>query len=708
MIQALPGAYGDLLYRGDELVVVRSIDKAVACPDWMADVAEFGHLMFLNIALDPETQKVYASGKANIGNAVVIVGPDNFQTVIPGGWPNYPSQLAVVEGRLVCYVVLSLTEFGMFDLSGQLLATLTIPPAYQGTSEGIRFVADDGTVMWGKQTEAGIFEGLIIREWMQRSGYTGGQGQDGGFALSGNGVSTLYPSGNTFFPRIAVHGDRLSLLYVNGGMVCWDTLTLPLEAIAPVPPIPAPKISNVQYDPLVKAGQPWRMSFDCVDTSFWVEFTEPPQRLRIHAVNDTGEDTTGVVRPITIEGPDTPEPPEPPIMPILGRFWYQPNIGSKDLLQVFDQLPQAGAFVLYIQEVLADQSGGQVGDNTYPNLVAAGAFAKLKANDTPLVIESGALKEFDCDGSKLREAMATAVRRVEDAGGIVSAFSMDEPLTGNTIDNAQGISCDLPLSACVDVMAAYIRLALSFGCLCGWLEAWPRIPLQTLKDALRQLNTRDALPHYLHVDINYHECEQQHISASQIAAFIHAIQEECNTYGVLFGVFVNSTEDPIATDQAHHTNLIALANRLHGIVPDVAHVHVAAWASRVPNGPQDVPNNFGQFGLLSTFDETCQIFDPIPVEPPEEIDPMLYKLIDPVSVGILRVKQLKPSQEAGKYVAIMEDGTVASVQPDGSMQYRPAGTDAPWEQCFLDEGRKALLYDPDKDIHWAYAYALVG
>lgn len=615
--------------------------------------------------------------------------------------------------------------FGVFGCIFDLTGTLRfVDLGERVTSQGYRYAFDDGTpggrLVYGDDTilRNGVhsFTDLTAN---QDGSFLIGQSMTAGVDVFVGGalrnIPVTYPDGVPVRESYDVHayleGDAVTFAFWDvqpDGLTAFtvdttvaELLALPARGDAPTPtPIPAPKISNVQYDPLVKAGQPWRASFDCVETSFWVEFTEPPQRLRIHAVNDTGEDTTGVYRPIAIEGPDTPEPPEPQPMPILGRFWYQPNIGSKDLLQVFDQLPQAGAFVLYIQEILADQHAGDVGDNTYPNLVAAGAFSKLKAAGVPLAIEAGALKEFDCDGSKLREAMKTAVRRVEDAGGVVAAFSMDEPLTGNTIDNAQGISCDLPLSACVDVMAAYITLANSLGCLCNWLEAWPRIPLQALKDALRQLNARDALPHALHVDINYHECEQQHISASQIAAFIHAIQQECNQYGVLFGVFVNSTEDPIATDQAHHTNLVALANRLHGIVPDVAHVHVAAWASRVKNGPQDVPNNFGQFGLLSTFDEVSQIFEPIPVEPPEEIDLMDYKLVD----YVLRVKAVKTSAAGGKVTAILPDDQVASVQPDGTFGVRPAGTDAAFEQAYDRAG--LLLYEPVPDKRYAVAYRL--
>jgi hypothetical protein len=701
--QQQPGLYGDLLYRGGELVVVRSLIGSVTCPDWTADVTAHGHLMFLNAVLDPATQQIYASGKANAGSNVVIVGPDNFQTVIAGGYGNYPSQLAVVDGRVVCYVVLNLFQYGVYDLAGALLSTGLIPDQYHGTSQGIRFVGDDGAIYWGDQTMAGIFEGLVIREWMQRGGYTGGQGQDGGFGLSGNGVSTLYPSGNTFFPRIAVNDHQLALLYVNNARVCWDTLTLPLD-VAPSPPLPAPKIAVSSYDALLKAAEPWHLEFtNTGDGTRFIVTKDVRDRLWVEAENAAGHDRTGTVRQLTIEGPDPEPEPEPEPPPMLRRYWFQSNIGSKDLLDLFDDpshLMGLDVVVLYAQHVLTDVSTPQLGPNTWPTFVAHEAVRKLKDAGRPLVIEMGSVKDGDCQALANIAGMQEILQRVHDAGGQVAAFSADEPITNSR-------ACHQSLAQTAEGHATWTHAVRALGPIeVGWLEAWPAASLDEQRLFLQELKAHDALPDYWHLDINWKDAEHQHKNP---AAFIDAAKVLAAQYGITLGIFVNSTVDPIPTDLQHHQNLTALAQKIYGLVPDIAHVTVAAWAHRVSPDPthatQNVPNNLGAAGLLQTFTDVAALFAGTP-PPTQEIDPMLYKLMDPTTAGIIRLKQLKPLDGSpGKFTAILPNDHVVSIQPNGSFDTRDPGTAADYEQCYADNG--LLFYEPQPEKRYAWAYRLL-
>jgi hypothetical protein len=709
MTSPQPGFYGDLLYRGGELVVVRSLVWSVTCPDWTADVTAHEYLMFLNAVLDPATQQIYASGKAHIGSRVVIVGPDTFETIIPCGSGNYPSQLAVVDGRVVCYVVLSGTEYGMFDLAGALLETRPIPVEHQGTSQGIRFVADDGTIVWGDDTLGGIFEGLLLHEWMQRGGYTGGQGHDGGFGLSGNGVSTVYPSGNTLFPRIAVAGPQLALLYVNGPSVFWDTLTLPLEAIPPAPPLTAPTIAVLHYDPILKAGEPWTLQMHVGDTKVDVEI-DSSQQLWIDAENAAGEDHTGSVRQLTIEGPDPEPEPEPEPPPMLRRYWLQPNIGSKDLLDLFDDpshLMGLDVIVIYAQHVLTDVATPQLGPNTWPNFVAHGSVQTLKDAARPLVIEMGSVKDGDCQALANIAGMQEILQRVHDAGGQVAAFSADEPITNSR-------ACHQSLAQTAEGHATWTHAVRALGPIeVGWLEAWPAASLDEQRLFLQELKGLDALPDYWHLDIDWNRAQHEHKNP---VAFIDAAKVLAAQYEITLGIFVNSTVDPIPTDLQHHQNLIALAQKIYGLVPDIAHVSVAAWAHRVSPDPmhatQNVPNNLGAAGLLQTFTDVAALFAGTP-PPTEEIDPMLYKLMDPTTAGIIRLKQLKPLDSApGKVTAILPNGHVVSILPDGSFAERdPAAlgpneqADGPYEQCYADNG--LLFYEPASEKRYAWAYRLL-
>lgn len=601
-------------------------------------------------------------------------------------------------------------NFGcIFDLTGTLRI---IQPAANQTSQGYRYVHADGTpeghLVLGDETQllngVSAFTDLSAA---QDGSLLVGQGHDaGGVVVFIEGTLRLLQAGECYDVRAYLDGQQVTISFYDvkpDGLTAyiWDgTLdelrALPAMVEAPVQP---PKIAVGSYNARVKAGEPWHLAFanDGDGTRFLVT-KDAEDRLWVEAQNAAGSDHTGKVRQLTVEGPT---PPEPPPMPTLERFWYQPNVGSRDLLAVdMASLAHVQVVVLPVQCVLTDQPGGQVGENTYPNLAAAGFFRALKESGIALVIEAGALKEFDCTGASSRAQIQAAVDRVADAGGAIAAFSMDEPLTGNTIPNAEGRACNLPLPVCVDVMVAYIQQVHALGILCGWLEAFPRIPFDQLKECLRLLNARGALPDYMHADI-----EWPATTDAKAATFTHAMQQECAKYGVTYGAFINSQKDPCATDQVHDAAVMQLAPKIHAIVPDVAHVCVASWVRRVKDGPQDVPNNLGQFGLIDTFEKARTLFQPtIPVDqpPPVETFPMDYKLVD----YVIGIKALKPSAAGGRVTAILPDDRVASMQPDGSFGTRAAGTDAAYEQAI--ERDKLLLYEPIPGKRYAAGYRVVA
>lgn len=59
-------------------------------------------------------------------------------------------------------------------------------------------------------------------------------------------------------------------------------------------------------------------------------------------------------------------------------------------------------------------------------------------------------------------------------------------------------------------------------------------------------------------------------------------------------------------------------------------------------------------------------------------------------VGVV-IKEIKPSSKSGCSNLILMDGSVLSVQPDGSLQNRPSGTDGSFEQCQIT-GNLAAYY----------------
>lgn len=62
---------------------------------------------------------------------------------------------------------------------------------------------------------------------------------------------------------------------------------------------------------------------------------------------------------------------------------------------------------------------------------------------------------------------------------------------------------------------------------------------------------------------------------------------------------------------------------------------------------------------------------------------------------------LNQQADNGTVTVSLTDGTVLSIQPDGSQQTRPAGTAGPWEIARINGN--VLIYSPDGNPY-AFAY----
>lgn len=62
------------------------------------------------------------------------------------------------------------------------------------------------------------------------------------------------------------------------------------------------------------------------------------------------------------------------------------------------------------------------------------------------------------------------------------------------------------------------------------------------------------------------------------------------------------------------------------------------------------------------------------------------KAFGSINAGPWALVEQLGSGTSGKSRLAYPDGLVVSVQPDGSLETRPAGTDGAWEQCTIDGG----------------------
>ena len=113
------------------------------------------------------------------------------------------------------------------------------------------------------------------------------------------------------------------------------------------------------------------------------------------------------------------------------EVWFTPNIGSTDLADMFtksDLWPIARknmtAFSFYGQH-LKDVVCDMCGPNTLARLREVDAFRFLAKNNIKIAIETGSLKEFNCNniGSTIDEA-AHIIVNVRESGGQVAYIAM--------------------------------------------------------------------------------------------------------------------------------------------------------------------------------------------------------------------------------------------------------------------------------------------
>ena len=393
--------------------------------------------------------------------------------------------------------------------------------------------------------------------------------------------------------------------------------------------------------------------------------------------------------------PSTPIPTRP------DKYWLAPNIASRDLLALFDH-PEAfahvGVFQLYVQHVLFD--GANQGPNTSAALIAADIYRRLADWGIPLGIEIGSVKPGDCLAVANTVNLERAVATVREHGGDVACVSMDEPLTA-WLDSCAKAKQTIGQTA--DAVAAWMKRASELGIAqVGWVEAWPHVGFAVQQQFLDLLAQRGVVPSHWHLDIDWHTAAQQ---GKNPAAFIKAAAALGEARGITLGLLVNSTEDPIATDHEHFDNLKTLADNLHGILPDAKRLIVQSWAFRTTDGLQDVPNNLGSNGLVSSLTDAVARFGAVEMPPIEPDQPPMENAMS-MAYGSpvlgFSAGDLEPHPDNdGSYAVRKPNGAVLCVTPDGTVEERP--TAGPWEK--FTRTRKGNL-KAERDNNRVYILAL--
>ena len=571
----------------------------------------------------------------------------------------------------------------MYDLDG----ILHISDCSIGT-QGWRYVAPDGSLVPGDV--AMLLDG--INEYTDLGdGILVGQGNtSGGVVVRIDGVKRVLAEGACYDIKARRKGNDVTIsfyLVAPDGLsahIWWGTvdelrqlkelvIPAPEPKPEPKPTMEAPQITVISWDSELVAGKNWKATFSTNGITFEVIKNEKDQ-LVFTAVNAAGSTATGAVRQLKLTpvvGEPTPVPEPPPVpkpipQPVPskgGRFIVAPNLKVKDLKEIIneDALRHVDKLQLYVQEVMDDSQL-----NNWAGLKAAGVFAKLRALGIGLGIEGGAVKPEDPFAESNTNSLETMFKRVEEAGGVVDYISMDEPLTSGQKLRQTPQAVAASVSKFI-AKSKELRPEVKVN----WIEAFPQVSLAEMQAFWNALTVK---PDGIHFDIAWKELR----TANDAAAAINFAKSINLTYGII----INSTEDPVTTDEQHDVSVRASAQRAWAIAPDMPHVIVQSWAFRT-GGVQDVPNNLGQFGLLATFESVHDTFSgTVPVPTPIPNPPQESKVLkSTVSEDPIVIKTVKPVAGTKLSTLILPDDKVYSCQPDGSDDVRPAGTEGDFEKC---------------------------
>jgi hypothetical protein len=221
--------------------------------------------------------------------------------------------------------------------------------------------------------------------------------------------------------------------------------------------------------------------------------------------------------------------------------------------------------------------------NSYAALKNAGAFALLRQWDIKIATEEGAVKEWDCTGTK-RAAPATIghIANVAAGGGTLQVIAMDEPLI-----SGRG-PCGLSLEEIAARTASYAAAVRASGeaqssgetIEIGDIEPYPSIDVATLTAWIGALETHGFRPAFLHLDINVHYVDVH--PEIRLADDLKALARFFHEAGIPLGIIIWSGYDPLNADRAYYDHALDLAGRVKDAIGRPDQLVFQSWVTRAP------------------------------------------------------------------------------------------------------------------------------
>jgi hypothetical protein len=221
--------------------------------------------------------------------------------------------------------------------------------------------------------------------------------------------------------------------------------------------------------------------------------------------------------------------------------------------------------------------------NPYTALKDAGAFRLLRQWGIKIAVEEGAVKEWDCTGTK-QAAPATIghIANVAAAGGTLQVVAMDEPLVSGRGPCALSMN---EIAARTASYAAAVRTSKetqsSDATLeIGDIEPYPSIDVATLTTWIRTLAAHGFKPAFLHLDINVHYVDVH--PEIDLADDLRSLNAFLHEAGVPLGIIVWSGYDPLNSDRAYFDHALDLAGRVKAAIGRPDQLVFQSWVTRAP------------------------------------------------------------------------------------------------------------------------------
>lgn len=240
------------------------------------------------------------------------------------------------------------------------------------------------------------------------------------------------------------------------------------------------------------------------------------------------------------------------------RVWFVPNETSSDLLDLFgavpDRWPRARMLtnvMMFYRPMLDGSCRGNdslhCGPNTLDNLAGRDAFRWLEDQGVKIAVASsvivGAEGARDCDGASNLAGALTAVKNVRRNNATLDYIDMDEPWNKAIHEGTTACYQETEIASAAAVVHNFMQsIRVSYpkdNIRIGLTEPYPAgssggLSVQQIKTWLTALEAADAVPAFLHLDIDMNKLRHSH--KDRLKDDLVALNAFCRSKGIVFGV----------------------------------------------------------------------------------------------------------------------------------------------------------------------------